>query len=68
MSMSCYNVRAHGECPVSLAATLMRWLQRPKWSSEHGIHTEFSPMRAWPIDRCSDKDAGRSQRATPDPL
>ena len=40
-----------------------------KWAREHGIHAKCGPivggLRAWPIDMCSNKDAGRSQSETP---
>ena len=31
----------------------------------HRVVSNVGGLRAWPIDRCSDKDAGRSQRKPP---
>ena len=48
-------------------------IARPKWAREHGLRTDVwshmsAGLLAWPIDRCSSKDAGRSEREAPDPL
>ena len=41
---------------------------RPKWAREHGgthgVVPNVGGLRAWPIDRCSNKDAGRSECET----
>ena len=63
------HVRACGDCPVFLAMTHMRWLsgQRGHESTDHtqGAVLHIDGLRAWPIDRCSNKDAGRSESQTP---
>ena len=64
------HVRAYGDSPVSLAMTHMRWAHG-QGGHESTDSTTFSVvpcvggLRAWPIDKCSDKDAGRSERETP---
>ena len=66
------HVRACGDSPVSLAMTRMRWVHG-QGGHESTDSTTFSVvpcvggLRAWPIDKCSDKDAGRSERETPTP-
>ena len=46
---------------------------RPKWAREHGLHTECGPVVSMgcepgPSMTCSDEDAGRSERKTPNPF
>ena len=65
------HVRAYGDCPVSLAMTHMRWFHGRSGHESTG-HTRsvvqcVGGLRAWPIDVCSNKDAGRSQSETPTP-
>ena len=42
---------------------------QPKWASGHGPHSvcvnRVGGLRAWPIDRCLNKDAGENERKTP---
>ena len=65
------HVRACGDSPVSLAMTHMRWLhgQRGHESTDNtqSVVQCVGGLRAWPIDRCSDKDAGKHERQTPIP-
>ena len=65
------HVRACGDCPVFLAMRHMRWLsgQRGHESTDHtqGAVLHIDGLRAWHIDRCSNKDAGRSESQTPKP-
>ena len=47
-------------------------VKRPRTASEHGFHTKcgslcVSGLGKWPIDWCSDKDAGKHERMTPTP-
>ena len=41
---------------------------RPKWACEHGLRTgvvsDVGGWKAWPVDRCSIKDAGKSESKT----
>ena len=57
--------------PSLLAMTHMRWLhcQSGHESSEHtrGVVPYVGGLRAWPIDKCSDKDSGKHERKTPIP-
>ena len=65
------HVRAYGDSPVSLAMTHMRWLhgQRGHESTDNtqSVVQCVGGLRAWPIDRCSDKDAGKHESKTPIP-
>ena len=54
----------------SLLAMTHAAIKRPRRASEHGLHTRCGPLCVsglgkWPIDRCSDKDAGKHERKTP---
>ena len=48
---------------------------RPRWARKHGIIFCVVPyvggllvwLPVWPIDKCSNKDGGRSERKTPTP-
>ena len=47
-------------------------VKRSRRASEHGLHTKCGPLCVsglgkWPIDWCSDKDAGKHERKTPTP-
>ena len=47
-------------------------VKRPRRASERGLHTKcgslcVSGLGKWPIDWCSDKDAGKHERKTPTP-
>ena len=64
-------VRAFGDCSVSLAMTHMRWLHGQSGHESTGctrsvVHC-VGGLRAWPIDMCSNKHAGRIQSETPTP-
>ena len=65
------HVRAYGDCPVSLAMTHMRWFHGRSGHESTGYTRSVvqcvGGLRAWPIDMCSNKDAGRSQSETPTP-
>ena len=44
---------------------------QPKWASGHGpqsVVNGVGGLRAWPTDKCSNKDAGENERKTPTPL
>ena len=65
------HVRAYGDSPVSLAMTHMRWVHGQGGHKSTGytqsvVHC-VGGLRAWPIDSCSNKDAGRSECETPTP-
>ena len=57
--------------PVSLAMTHLRWLhgQGGHESTDNTLSVvpNVGRLRAWPIDKCSDKDAGKHERKTPIP-
>ena len=42
---------------------------RPKWAQggTHRVVTNVGVLRAWPTDRCSNKDAGKNESKTPTP-
>ena len=65
------HVRACGDSPVSLAMTHMRWLRGQGGHESAGRTLSVVPyvggLRAWPIDKCSNKDAGKGERETPNP-
>ena len=65
------HVRAYGDSPVSSAMTHMRWWHGPSWHDSTGYTRSVvqcvGGLRAWPIDICSNEDAGRSQSETPTP-
>ena len=65
------HVRAYGDSPVSLAMTHMRWLHGQSGHESTGYTRSVvqcvGGLRAWPIDSCSNKDVGRSERKTPTP-
>ena len=55
--------------PSLLAMTHMRWVIGLMWAREHGLHRGVVPsvsgfLTGWPIDGCSNKDAGRSESET----
>ena len=62
------HVRAYGDCPVSLAKTHMRWLHGRSGHESTGYTRSVvqcvGGLRAWPINMCSNKDAGKSQSET----
>ena len=65
------HVQAYGDCPVSLAMTHMRRLHGQSGHestdcTQSVVHC-VGGWKTWPIDKCSNKDAGRSQRETPTP-
>ena len=64
-------MRASGDSPVSLAMTHMRWLHGQSGHESTGYTRSVvqcvGGLRAWPIDICSNEDAGRSQSETPTP-
>ena len=65
------HVRAYGDCPVSVAMTHVRWLHGESGHESTGytrgvVHC-VGGLRAWPIDKCPNKDAGRRQSETPTP-
>ena len=66
------HVRAYGDCPVSLAMTHIRWLhsQSGRQGTDHTmcVVNRVGGLRAWPTDKCSNKDAGENERETPTPL
>ena len=60
------------ETAQSLGDDIRAVVKRSRRASEHGLHTKCGPLCVsglgkWPIDRCSDKDAGKHQRLTPTP-
>ena len=63
------HVRAYGDSPVSSAMTHMRWQQGRRGRESTDFTTVWSSVSVrcepGPIDRCSNKDAGRSERETP---
>ena len=65
------HVRAHGDSPVSLAMTHLRRLhgQQGHESTEYtqSVVPNVGGLRAWPIETCSNKDAGKSESKTPTP-
>ena len=65
------HVRAYGDSPVSLAMTHMRWLHGQSGHESTGFTQSGSlgvgGLRAWPMDRCSNRDAGKSESKTPTP-
>ena len=67
MSMSCC-VCEPMETAQSLGNDTHAMMKRPRWVSEHGRHKKCgSPcpvggLRAWPVDKCSNKDVGESER------
>ena len=64
------HVRADGDSQVSLAMTPMRWLHGQREHDSTNLTLLCGPMcrwRAWPIDTCSNKDVGKSERKTPTP-
>ena len=68
MSMSCMCEPV--ETAQSLGDDTHAVGTRPKWAREHGLHTSCGPffvggLQAWPIDLCSNKDAGKRERETP---
>ena len=58
----------NGDSPVFLAMTHMRWSQRQSGREGTGCTLSVVPyvggLQAWPIDKCSNKDAGGSERKT----
>ena len=64
------HVRAHGDSPVSSATTHVWWQQgqRRREGTDFATVLCLGALLAWPIDRCSNKDAGRCERETPTPL
>ena len=69
------HVRACGDCPVSLATTHMRWIHGQGGHESTGYTFCVVPyvgglpvwLPVWPIDKCSNKDAGKRERKTPTP-
>ena len=60
------------ETAQSLGDDTRAVVARPKWAREHGLHRVWSRVtsmgcEAGPSMSCSDKDAGRSERKTPNP-
>ena len=52
--------------------THMRWRKGYIWAREHGLHSVVwslcvGGLKAWLIDGCSSKDAGKVERETPTP-
>ena len=64
-------VRAIGDSPVSLAMTHVRWLygQGGHESTDYtrSVVQCVGGLRAWPIETCSNKDAGKGESRTPTP-
>ena len=64
------HVRANGDS-VSLAVTHMRWLhgQSGHESTDYArsVVQSVGGLRAWPIETCSNKDVGKSEKKTPTP-
>ena len=65
------HVPANGDSSVSLAVTHMRWLHG-RSGHESTDHTRrgvqrVGGLRAWPIETCPNKDAGKIEKKTPTP-
>ena len=61
------HVRANGDGPVSLAMTHMRWLHgqsgHESTDSTLSVVLCVGGLQAWPINGCSNKDAGKSDKS-----
>ena len=64
------HVRACGHSPVSLTMAHMRWLHGQsdmRARDTHRVVPNIGGLRAWPMDTCSNRDAGKSEIKTTTP-